>query len=421
MKLIFSSLFLFSSFFLNAESILIRNVNILESTGMEENVSILITNGVIESIDSLIFTEATEEIDGTGRTVTAGLFNGETHIGAVEVGAIDSTVDYRTNNGSITASFKPSESFNPHSTLIPHNRTHGLTQALLVPEAETHMIAGQVAVIELGNTPKILNDSFGVAMDFTEHGISIMGGSRSSALAKLRIALDDAKDFSRNRKSALRGEHRAYDLSYADLYALQPVVEGIKPIIVRVHRSIDIVSIINLAKEFQLDLILSGVAEGWMVAEQIAESKAPVIMDPIYNLPTAFEHLGARLENASILYEKGVQLIFTGMGWHNTHSAYLVRQSAGNAVANGLPKTASIAAITSNPAEIFKLDYSGNIREGEVANLVLWNGDPFELTAEAEMVMIAGEKIEMTSRSLQLRDRYYKNMRNFIETESGGE
>ena len=222
---------------------------------MEENVSILIKNGVIESIDSLIFTEATEEIDGTGKTVTAGLFNGETHIGAVEVGAIDSTVDYQTNNGSITASFKPSESFNPHSTLIPHNRTHGLTQALLVPEAETHMIAGQVAIIELGNTPKVLNDSFGIAIDFTEHGISIMGGSRSSALAKLRIALDDAKDFSRNRKSALSGEHRDYNLSYADLYALQPVVEGIKPIIVRVHRSIDILSIINLAKEFQLDLI----------------------------------------------------------------------------------------------------------------------------------------------------------------------
>ena len=58
MKLIFLSLILFSPFFLNAESILIRNVNILESTGMEENVSILIKNGVIESIDSLIFTEA---------------------------------------------------------------------------------------------------------------------------------------------------------------------------------------------------------------------------------------------------------------------------------------------------------------------------------------------------------------------------
>ena len=109
------------------------------------------------------------------------------------------------------------------------------------------------------------------------------------------------------------------------------------------------------------------------------------------------------------------------MGWHNTHSAYLVRQSAGNAVANGLPKTASIAAITSNPAEVFKLKYSGNIREGEIANLVLWSGDPFELTSEAEMVIIAGDRIEMTSRSLQLRDRYFERIKGVVESESRGE
>ena len=196
MRLLYLILFLLVSFWSNAESILIRNVTILESTGVEENVSILIKNGKIESVESIIFTKATKEIDGTGKTLTTGLFNGETHIGAVEIGAIDSTVDFQTNNHSITASFKPSESFNPNSTLIPHNRIHGLTHALLVPEAKSHIIAGQVAVIELGTKPQVLNDSFAMAIDFTEHGISIMGGSRSAALAKLRIALDDAKDFS---------------------------------------------------------------------------------------------------------------------------------------------------------------------------------------------------------------------------------
>ena len=95
------------SFLSNAESILIRNVTILESTGVEENVSVLIKNGKIESVESIIFTKAAEEIDGTGKTLTTGLFNGETHIGAVEIGAIDSTVDFQTNNHSITASFKP--------------------------------------------------------------------------------------------------------------------------------------------------------------------------------------------------------------------------------------------------------------------------------------------------------------------------
>ena len=83
-----------------------------------------------------------------------------------------------------------------------------------------------------------------------------------------------------------------------------------------------------------------------------------------------------------------------------------------NAVANGLPKEAAIAAITSSPAEIFQIGYSGKIREGELANFVLWSGDPLEITSEAELVMIAGEKIAITSRSLQLRDRYFNSIKN---------
>ena len=214
----------------------------------------------------------------------------------------------------LTYTHKPSDSFNPNSTLIPHNRVHGLTHALLTPEAESHMIAGQAAIVELGNSPKVINPSVGVVIDYTEHGISLMGNSRSSAMAKLKLAFDDARDFSRNRKAALLGDHRDYELSLADLYALEPVISGDKPIIVRVARSSDILDILEFAKEFQLKLILSGVAEGWMVADQIAEANIPVIMDPIYNLPTAYENLGSRLDNAALLHKSGVQLIFTGMG-----------------------------------------------------------------------------------------------------------
>ena len=395
-----------------SESIVIRNVDIYESSGVRENVSVYVVDGIIKNIDSLIFQTADIEIDATNKTLTGGLFNGETHIGAVEVGAISSTVDFHTDDIDVTASFKPSDSFNPNSTLIPHNRVHGLTHALLTPEAESHMIAGQAAIVELGNNPKVINPSVGIVIDYTEHGVSLMGNSRSSAMAKLKLAFDDARDFSRNRKAALLGDHRDYELSLADLYALEPVISGEKPVIVRVARSSDILDILEFAKDFQLKLILSGVAEGWMVADQIAKANIPVIMDPIYNLPTAYENLGARLDNAALLHKSGVQLIFTGMGWHNTHSAYLVRQSAGNAVANGLPKEAAIAAITSSPAEIFQIGYSGKIREGELANFVLWSGDPLEVTSEAELVMIAGGKIAMASRSLQLRDRYFNTIKN---------
>ena len=394
-----------------ASSILIKDADIYASSGLLVKTNLYIENGKIAAIGVQSPATADIEIQGLGKSITAGLFNSSTHLGTVEVSAIEQTVDFYSENETVTASLRIADVFNPRSTLIPHNRVHGLTHSLLIPESGTHLFAGQVALVQLGNQPKVIHPSLAVALDFTERGISLMGGSRAAALVQLRQALDDAKDFSRNRKAALAGDHRDYVLSYADLAALEPVVNGTKPLLVRTNRASDISVILELAKNFQLQLILSSALEGWMVADEIAKAQVPVIIDPIYNLPNSYESLGARLDNAKLLADAGVKLLFTGMDWHNTHNAYLVRQSAGNAVANGLDKSIAIAAMTTNPAQLFNAPVTGDIAIGDIADLVLWGGDPLELTSEAELVMIDGEIIPMESRALQLRDRYFNRLK----------
>tara|TARA_B100000768_G_scaffold125439_1_gene116163 strand:- start:1641 stop:2882 length:1242 start_codon:yes stop_codon:yes gene_type:complete len=394
-----------------ASSILIKDADIYASSGLLVRTNLYIENGKIAAIGAQSPAAADLEIQGLGKSITAGLFNSSTQLGTVEVSAIEQTVDFYSENETVTASLRIADVFNPRSTLIPHNRVHGLTHSLLIPESGTHLFAGQVALVQLGNQPKVIHPSLAVALDFTERGISLMGGSRAAALVQLRQALDDAKDFSRNRKAALAGDHRNYVLSYADLAALEPVVNGKKPLLVRTNRASDISVILELAKNFQLQLILSSALEGWMVADEIAKAQVPVIIDPIHNLPNSYESLGARLDNAKLLADAGVKLLFTGMDWHNTHNAYLVRQSAGNAVANGLDKSVAIAAMTTNPAQLFNAPVTGDIAIGDIADLVLWGGDPLELTSEAELVMIEGEIIPMKSRSLQLRDRYFDRLK----------
>ena len=394
-----------------ASSILIKDADIYASSGLLVKTNLYIENGKIAAIGAQSPATADLEIQGLGKSITAGLFNSSTQLGTVEVSAIEQTVDFYSENETVTASLRIADVFNPRSTLIPHNRVHGLTHSLLIPESGTHLFAGQVALVQLGNQPKVIHPSLAVALDFTERGISLMGGSRAAALVQLRQALDDAKDFSRNRKAALAGDHRDYVLSYADLAALEPVVNGTKPLLVRTNRASDISVILELAKNFQLQLILSSALEGWMVADEIAKAQVPVIIDPIHNLPNSYESLGARLDNAKLLADAGVKLLFTGMDWHNTHNAYLVRQSAGNAVANGLDKSVAIAAMTTNPAQLFNAPVTGDIAIGDIADLVLWGGDPLELTSEAELVMIEGEIIPMKSRSLQLRDRYFDRLK----------
>ena len=394
-----------------ASSILIKDADIYASSGLLVKTNLYIENGKIAAIGAQSPATADIEIQGLGKSITAGLFNSSTQLGTVEVSAIEQTVDFYSENETVTASLRIADVFNPRSTLIPHNRVHGLTHSLLIPESGTHLFAGQVALVQLGNQPKVIHPSLAVALDFTERGISLMGGSRAAALVQLRQALDDAKDFSRNRKAALAGDHRDYVLSYADLATLEPVVNGTKPLLVRTNRASDISVILELAKNFQLQLILSSALEGWMVADEIAKAQVPVIIDPIHNLPNSYESLGARLDNAKLLADAGVKLLFTGMDWHNTHNAYLVRQSAGNAVANGLDKSVAIAAMTTNPAQLFNAPVTGDIAIGDIADLVLWGGDPLELTSEAELVMIEGEIIPMKSRSLQLRDRYFDRLK----------
>jgi imidazolonepropionase-like amidohydrolase len=394
-----------------ASSVLIKDADIYASSGLLVKTNLYIKNGKIAALGAQSPATADLEIQGLGKSITAGLFNSSTHLGTVEVSAIEQTVDFYSEDEAVTASLRIADVFNPRSTLIPHNRVHGLTHSLLIPESGTHLFSGQVALVQLGNQPKVIHPSLAVALDFTERGISLMGGSRAAALVQLRQALDDAKDFSRNRKTALAGDHRDYVLSYADLAALESVVNGTKPLLVRTNRASDISVILELTKSFQLQLILSSALEGWMVADEIATAQVPVIIDPIHNLPNSYESLGARLDNAKLLADAGVKLLFTGMDWHNTHNAYLVRQSAGNAVANGLDKSVAIAAMTTNPAQLFNAPVTGDIAIGDIADLVLWSGDPLELTSEAELVMIEGEIIPMKSRSMQLRDRYFDRLK----------
>ena len=64
--------------------------------------------------------------------------------------------------------------------------------------------------------------------------------------------------------------------------------------------------------------------------------------------------------------------------------------------------------MTLNPATLFGANVKGEIATGAVADLVLWSGDPLDVTSEAELVLIDGVPAAMVSRALQLRDRYYE-------------
>ncbi|MBB5210197.1 amidohydrolase family protein [Microbulbifer hydrolyticus] len=392
-----------------AQTLLIKDAKVitLSDQGTLQMGDLLVKDGRIAQIaEDLGNVTADLVIDGRGKVVTPGIIVPSSELGLTEIGAAASTNDSAIQDTSIGTGFNPVVAFNPHSTLIPFNRAGGITRAVVVPSSEEKIFAGQGFAIKLtGDYDSVIDKALVQRVYFGEYGAELAGGSRALAYAQIESALRQAKEYSENRDAIRRGEWRDLDFSIPDLEALQPLLSGEQPVLIRANRASDILQLLSLAKQFNLDLIVEGAAEGWMVAEQLAAARVPVVIDAMGNTPDAFEKLGARLDNAALLHKAGVTVVIGGPGYAGTHNSYLSRQGAGNAVAYGLPFEEGVRAITVNVASVFGLE-GGVLAPGGVADLVLWSGDPLEVTSFAELVVIDGEPQSLENRSTRLRDRY---------------
>jgi len=230
----------------------------------------------------------------------------------------------------------------------------------------------------------------------------LSGGSRSAAWATLRAALDDAENFTGRYVTSPDGAA----LNRVDAEALAPAARGQQLLLVRVHRASDIRRLIQMLDDFPaIDVAIVGAAEGWLVADELAQADIPVIIDPFDNLPASFERLGATSHNAERLIEGGVTTAFANLD-SSAHQNRLVLQVAGNAVANGVARADALRAITSVPADIFGFSTLGRLSTGATADVVVWDGDPLEITSAPTHVLIDGEDQSLESRQTRLRDRY---------------
>jgi len=375
----------------------------------QPNSNILIRGGQIVAVGPAAQPDVDSRIiDAKGRPVTPGLMNPHTGLGTVEIELEETTVDNTTADIRFGASFDLADIINPDSVLIPYNRMMGLTRAVVTPGVGHGVFGGQSTLIQLAGEDVVQRRQVAMIASLGAQANDAGEGSRGSALLAMRMAFEDAKDFAANKAAFHRGERREYSLPHRDLEALLPVLDGKQPLIVAVERAHDIRTVLKLAKEFKLRVILLGASEGHRVANEIAAAQVAVILAPMENLPGSFDTLSATLENAALLDKAGVKLAFTSnAGDSPSHNAHLVRQGAGNAVANGLPLAAALAALTRNPAEMFGIaDHYGKLAPGYDADVVVWSGDPLEVTSYPDHVVIAGAEQPLVSHQTRLRDRY---------------
>lgn len=391
-------------------------VHTIGPAGTIENGTVLFEDGRIVAVGSGVeVPDGARTIDASGRIVTPGLFSPMGQIGLVEVDAVTGTVDFVQRGERYSASFDVASAYNPRSTLVATNRIEGITHAVIAPAPSwpdelgnrSEVFSGLASVVNLGDRDFLVARNVAMVANLGETGGALAAGSRARALMVLRTALDDARDYARNREAWERRARRDYSLSGADLEALQGVLDGTRPLLIDVNRASDILRAVELAREYDLRIVVVGGAEAWMVADRLADANVPVILDAIGNLPRDFDHLNARLDGASRLADAGVRFAIGGHGAAQNHNARNITQSAGIAVANGLDREDALAAITLTPAEIYGVaDQLGSLEPGKRADLVIWEDDPLELTSFPVAVYIGGEAVPMRSRQTLLRDRY---------------
>lgn len=406
-----------------AQAYAIVNARVAPGTGgtggaeVIENGTVLVQTGHITAVGAgLAAPVGTQTIDAHGGWVTPGIFAGLTNISVSEVfEGVEETNDARAPQSPFGASLDIASAVNPRSIHIPISRIAGITRAAVSPQPGRQIFAGQGALIDLGAANLVTRARAFQYVDLSQSGGRIAGGSRPAAFAEFRSSLRDAADYARNPAAFQGGRERTSLLNRRDAEALVPVLQGRQTLLVEVERAQDIRNVLALRREFPaLRLVLVGVAEGWLVAGDIAAARVPVITDALGDLPESFDSLAATQSNVGRMVRAGVTVALGGYGSGTGVQPRLLPIDAGNLVAltrisgaDGLTHAQAMATITSAPAAIFGLGGQlGTLAPGKIADVVIWSGDPLELASHPVAVLIDGIPQPMTSRQTELRDRY---------------
>ncbi|WP_292035389.1 MULTISPECIES: amidohydrolase family protein [unclassified Brevundimonas] len=412
-----------------AQDVAITGGRILTGTSVIENGTVVIRNGKVVSVGTGAAPAGLRTIDARGQIVAPGFVAVDSGLGGSEVGSVRGSNDLSNSANTLSAAFDLSYGLDPWSFTLPVARLGGVTRAVVTPQhagsggGHSHddsdfagaghggyqspgLFAGQAAVIKLGGADILVKPRVAMVAPFGEAGKGVAGGARGAEFVLFKETLAEVRLYARNKAAYDRAALRDLSLSRADLEALIPVANGSMPLIVSVNRASDIQQVLRLAREEGVKVILDGAAEGWLVANEIAAAKVPVLLHPITNLPGNFEMRAARMQNAAALNAAGVVIAIKG-NEGSTHRARDIRYNAGNAVSHGLPFAAAIQAITVNPARIFGFDGQfGELKPGAAGDVVVWSGDPLEPLSQPSAVFIDGVEQPLQARNLLLRDRY---------------
>jgi imidazolonepropionase-like amidohydrolase len=391
-----------------------------------EDGTLVIRDGKIAAVGASVEVPAgAQVIDAKGLQVYPGLFDAITQMGLREIGAVSATVD-SNETGTYNPDVVAATAVSPSSEHIPVTRASGITEVIAAPASggqdffgSSGVLGGQASAIHLSgwtidemllkksaammvNWPEIETQTFDFATfsrkekPFTE---------AKQEYEKQVNELTDWLERARHYAQALeKGSAAKYDRD-VKLEALVPVIRGELPVLVFADRARDIRNAVEFCEKQKLRMILAGGSEAYKVKDLLRSKGIPVILRPMLSLPNDEDDPYDRLlSQPAELAAADVRFAFASF---DNSFARRLGQNAANAVAYGLPYDAALRAVTVYPARIFGLDNQiGTIEPGKIANIIVTNGDPLELTTDVQYLFIRGQLTSTNNRHKSLYEKY---------------
>jgi imidazolonepropionase-like amidohydrolase len=389
-----------------------------------ERGTIVIRNGLISQVGAAIKAPADARvIDGTGLTVYPGLLDSYTSLGmpqptpttargggAASQPALSQAVS--ASNSSQPPGLQPEvlavELLQPGGEQIEAARNAGITTALTAPREG--ILIGQSALINLaGDNARqmIIRSTVALHVGFTPLRTGNYPASLLGVFSALRQMMLDAERYreaqaiyDRNPRGLRRPEQ---DKSLA---ALVPVLAREIPVVMLANTEREIRRALDLAREFNLRLIIAGGSESWKVTDRLREQNVPVLLSLNFPKRTTAQVPEADPEPLRLLRERvdapktasrlsaaRVRFAFQS-GAMTEMTGYIA--GAARTIENGLARDEALRALTLRPAEIFGVaDRLGTIEVGKIANLTVTRGDLFDKNARITHVFIDGRPMDL--------------------------
>ena len=363
-------------------------------------------------------------IDGKGLQVYPGLFDPVTQLGLSEISAVNATVD-TSETGSFNPDVVAATAVLPSSEHIPVTRAAGITEVLAVPgsggfdSSGRGVIGGQASAFSLaGWTMDDMQIKRSVAMVLNWPTIQTRTFDFATFTRRERPYSDAKQEYDRQVSELTdwldRARHYAQATGHGGpsdferdvkLEALAPVVRGQLPLLVFADRARDIQNAVEFCEKQKLRMILAGGEEAYKVKELLRSKGIAVILRPMLSLPPEEDDpYDSLLGQPARLSEAGVKF---AIGSFDNSFARRLGQNAANAVAHGLAYEEALKSVTLYPAQIFGLaDQVGTLETGKIANLIVTNGDPLELTSDVKYLFIRGQLTSTDNKQRHLYEKY---------------